>query len=172
MQVENEKEIEKKEKLIFKSKGIPKKIQIIYLTFAICLFIVSIAGIVGTVIFSAQDTPNKGVIIAFVGIMAIGALCFGLFMTGRKIYLNIYENHLEGYSGCGFRAKKVNISLNDIDEFSSNMRGIMPSIIIHTNAGNKIEIIMERNKVMKAEHILRSIWNYSFFTPLYNVSKK
>lgn len=142
------------------------------MTVAICLFIVSIAGIVGTVILSAQDTPNKGVIAAFAGIMAIGVLCFGLFMTGRKIYLNIFENHLEGYSGCGLRAKKVNISLNDIDEFSSNMRGIMPSIIIHTNDGNKIDIIMERNKVMKVEHILRSIWNYSSFTPLYNVDKK
>lgn len=171
MQVKNKKETETKEKIIFKNKGIPKKIQILYLTFAICLFVVSVAGIVGTVL-SAQGTLNKGVIIAFVGIMAIGALCFGLFMTGRKIYFNIYENRLEGYSGCGFRAKKVNISLNDIDEFSSNMRGIMPSIIIHTNDGNKIEIIMERNKVIKAEHILRSIWNYSSFTPLYKVSKK
>lgn len=164
------KKMEKTEKLVFKSKGISKKAQKIYFILAILLFVISIVGLAATAIIPSKvhltGITKEGRIVGvgiFIGIMIMGAICLGLFVVGRRFFLKIYEDHLEGYSGFGFSAETINLPLSDIGELQSNIKGFMPSIIIYTKYDKKIIIIMDKNKVMKAEHILRSRWNYNFY---------
>ena len=98
----------------------------------------------------------------------IGIYCFFLFMgtlfairlvTGRKNYLEIYDKHIEGASGTIFKSNQnINIPIQKISEISSsNLKSLVPSLVVRTITGNKITFIMDTRKVTEAETLLRNL---------------
>lgn len=177
-----------KERKLFESKGIPFKTQMIYLVISLILFGCSIAGFIVTASLPERNAFNTGVnskteivdgnvVTMFssspgitnkdrkrnyelcIGISAVGAVFLGVMLAGRRIYLRIYDKHIEGYAGFGFFAKRINVPIQDIGELSSNTRGLMPSLAIRTKYGNKVAIIMNAKKVIEAEQMLRYMLN-------------
>ena len=95
---------------------------------------------------------------SFAGICIVGltlSLSFIIIIIGKKIYLKIYNNHIEGCYGLGTFSQTFNIPIEQIGELSYNKKGFFPSITIRTVHGNNFSIFMNSNEVVEAEKILR-----------------
>ena len=185
---ENVKTNMESERLIFKSRGLPKGTEIKFLILGIAFIIISIMGIKYTSTLSVYDSfDNTGIktdtymsddglvtsiktysvyseetiqkfIITFVLIMVLGILLIISIILGRKIYLKIYDNHIEGHTGIGILGKDIHIPIKQICEISSKLKGTsFPAIVIRTIYGSKFSIVMSKNNITKAENILRDI---------------
>lgn len=177
------------ERLIFKSRGLPKGTEIKFFILGIAFIIISIIGIKYTSTLSVYDSfDNTGIktdtymsdegdlvtsiktysvysektiqkfIITFVIIMVLGILSIMSIVLGRKIYLKIYDTHIEGHTGIGILGKDIHIPIKQICEISSKLKGTsFPAIVIRTIYGSKFSIVMSKNNITKAENILRDI---------------
>lgn len=174
------------EKILFESKGMPSKMRNLLLILGVFLTIIAIVGFVYTMTLPRRDAFNTGIksntqmidgnavttfstssgitddarnksIEVFGGVLIIGVAGLSCVIAGRKFYLRIYENHIEGNSGFGFLSKNINIPIQQIGELSSNKKGLMPSLLIRTVHGNNVPIFMNASKVAQAEKMLRSM---------------
>lgn len=100
---------------------------------------------------------------AFGGMIGIGIAAIVIIVAGNKIYLKIYNDHIEGYANMGentlmgLRAKSVNIPIQQIGEISTKIKGLTPSLTVRTVHGNDISIMMDADKVTEAERLLRQM---------------
>lgn len=176
------------ENILFESKGMPTKIRKVLLICVVLLTFISLIFLVRVITLPTHDAFNTGIksdtkmidgkVVAtfsttpgitddarnecmevFGGILLIGVACISCVIAGRRFYFRIYENHIEGCSGFGFLSKNINISIHQIGELSSNINGLMPSLMIRTVYGNNVPIIMNKDKVIDAENILRLMLN-------------
>lgn len=172
------------EKIIFESKGLPSKMSKFLLIIGVILLVISIIGVIYIMVlpdytgFRSTDSfidgkmvtsismpsgirseERNSLLILFGGAFIVGALCLSNVFAGRKIYLRIYEKHIEGAIGLGVFAKNVNIPIQQIGELSSNTKGLLPFLCIRTIYGNNCVFLMNANEVIRAENILRNINN-------------
>lgn len=95
-----------------------------------------------------------------VSVIVAGAVgIFGLITVrdGRRLYLKVYRNCVEGCSGFSIMANKVQIPMDMILGASAHKWEIMPHLEIYTMYGRRIRFYMSSQKAAEAEKLIWEI---------------
>lgn len=164
MSIYNKTTIHSSEKLLFVSKGIPSRTQIIFISLAAIFFLLSISGILYSTVLSNDNIFNTIIYIEICCIfLFISVFNFTLFFSGRRVFLKIYESHIEGYTGLGIFKKRKDITIDNIRGVSLRLRGLLPYIIIRTKSGEKLNFILEIYSLTEAHELLHNLIGSQFY---------
>ena len=162
------------ERVIYEIKGMPKKMKRFF-SFLMCIIYALGAGVL-IVAFTAKEYTGLGgyqsentlhisnsggissgqrTILYVMGFcfLLLGSMLAGIVRSSKRCYLKIFENHVEGNVAYGMFSKSFGIKYDEISDISSNSKGMMPMIIIHTNTGKHNPVFLD--EPAKAEEIIR-----------------
>lgn len=164
------------EKIIYESKGMPKKMK---RCLSILMCIILLLGVVVLIMaFTAKEysgwggyqsgtnlyvshsggiTDDQRTFLYIAGFLAliITGFLFDVLRSGKKCYLKICEDHVEGNVSYWRLSKSFHLTYGQIRELSSNSKGLMPVLIIRTDTGNNNPIFLD--DPAKAEEIIRRL---------------
>ncbi len=158
------------EKILFESKGWPKKKTMTLLIGGIVSVIIGCL-ILSTLpestdverIFLTDEEKSLRMLQGGLGILLIlaGVYYLTLFISSKKVYIRIYNTHIKGFSGIWIKGVNVNIPIETIGELYSVPKGkfvTMPALKIITVYGTTNIFYMDSAEVNRAEQILRSVF--------------
>lgn len=85
----------------------------------------------------------------------IGILSIAAVVQGRKLYMKIYESHVEGYAGFSLMTEEIRMPISRVFYISSHAQKVMPFAEVYTASGMRVSFFMSAKKAEEAERVFR-----------------
>lgn len=150
-----------KEKILFESRGLPKKMKILLACYSIVW--ICMAALQMELLFHPSPKAAADVLnfIGFFYTAAVGAVCVAFSIGGSKLSMRVYENHIEGRASVSAKIKDVYITLDKVCAISSNLGWEISNlgwklcyIEVQTLEGFEIIFYMDEKNIDQVSQIL------------------
>ena len=106
---------------------------------------------------SLSEAERLQYAISVIGAGAVGIFGLITVRNGRRLYLKVYRNCVEGCSGFSVMANEMQIPMDMILGVSAHKWEIMPHLEIYTIYGRRIRFYMSAQKAAEAEKLIWEI---------------